>query len=172
MEMAKVTSKGQITIPVSIRRRLSINEGDKLLFIDSPDGVVMVNPDMLPAGRDAELREIDRKNEEAKAQAVDAAQMIEPAGPAAADSAADVAGQGADVVGQGADVVGQGADVAPLLASGETADAQRPGVPPRFVAASAPTPAQTTDKPEPRFKGYDVSALLDDIRSIGTSTLK
>jgi len=47
MEIAKVTSKGQITIPVSIRRRLSIKEGDKLLFIDSPDGVVMVNPDML-----------------------------------------------------------------------------------------------------------------------------
>ncbi|MCL2227714.1 MAG: AbrB/MazE/SpoVT family DNA-binding domain-containing protein [Oscillospiraceae bacterium] len=48
MEMAKVTSKGQITIPVSIRRRLSINEGDKLLFIDRPEGVIMVNPDMLP----------------------------------------------------------------------------------------------------------------------------
>ncbi|MCL2366888.1 MAG: AbrB/MazE/SpoVT family DNA-binding domain-containing protein [Oscillospiraceae bacterium] len=50
MEMAKVTSKGQITIPVSIRRRLNIDEGDKLLFIDSPDGVVMVNPNMLSGG--------------------------------------------------------------------------------------------------------------------------
>ena len=53
MEMAKVTSKGQITIPVSIRRRLNINEGDKLLFIDRPDGVMMVNPDMLQAGQRA-----------------------------------------------------------------------------------------------------------------------
>ena len=51
MEMAKVTSKGQITIPVSIRRRLGINEGDKLLFIDRPEGVMMVNPDMLPGGQ-------------------------------------------------------------------------------------------------------------------------
>ena len=51
MEMAKVTSKGQITIPVSIRRRLDINEGDKLLFIDTPEGVVMVNPDQLPGGK-------------------------------------------------------------------------------------------------------------------------
>jgi len=50
MEMAKVTSKGQITIPVSIRRRLNIDEGDKLLFIDRPEGVIMVNPDMLPGG--------------------------------------------------------------------------------------------------------------------------
>jgi len=54
--MAKVTSKGQVTIPVSIRRRLDIKEGDKLLFIDSPDGVVMVNPDMLPAGQDADAQ--------------------------------------------------------------------------------------------------------------------
>ena len=52
MEMAKVTSKGQITIPVSIRRRLMINEGDKLLFIDRPDGVMMVNPDLLGSGQD------------------------------------------------------------------------------------------------------------------------
>jgi len=51
MEMAKVTSKGQITIPVSIRRRLNIDEGDKLLFLDSPDGgVIMVNPNMLQGG--------------------------------------------------------------------------------------------------------------------------
>ena len=53
MEMAKVTSKGQITIPVSIRRRLKINEGDKLLFIDRPDGVMMVNPGMLESAQSA-----------------------------------------------------------------------------------------------------------------------
>jgi len=44
MEVAKVTSKGQITIPISIRRRLGVNEGDKVLFIYKPDGVLMVNP--------------------------------------------------------------------------------------------------------------------------------
>ena len=47
MELAKVTSKGQVTIPVSIRKRLGIKDGDKLMFIDRPDGVVMVNPTML-----------------------------------------------------------------------------------------------------------------------------
>ena len=57
MEMAKVTSKGQITIPISIRRRLGINEGDKLLFIDRPDGVMMVNPDMLSGGQVEESAE-------------------------------------------------------------------------------------------------------------------
>ena len=55
LEMAKVTSKGQITIPVSIRRKLGINEGDKLLFIDRPDGVLVVNPNMLHMERFDEL---------------------------------------------------------------------------------------------------------------------
>ena len=44
MEVAKVTSKGQITIPISIRRKLEINEGDKVLFIYKSEGVMMVNP--------------------------------------------------------------------------------------------------------------------------------
>ena len=59
MEMAKVTSKGQITIPVSIRRRLQINEGDKLLFIDRPEGVMMVNPDSLQDGLVEELKKTE-----------------------------------------------------------------------------------------------------------------
>jgi len=44
MELAKVTTKGQITIPVAIRKKLGIKDGDKLLFIEKPDGVVMINP--------------------------------------------------------------------------------------------------------------------------------
>jgi len=50
MEVAKVTSKGQITIPISIRRSLEINEGDKVLFIYKPDGVMMVNPNTFQDG--------------------------------------------------------------------------------------------------------------------------
>jgi len=64
MEMAKVTSKGQITIPVSIRRRLGINEGDKLLFIDRPEGVMMVNPDLLPGGQTVANLESGIRNSE------------------------------------------------------------------------------------------------------------
>jgi AbrB family looped-hinge helix DNA binding protein len=47
MELAKVTTKGQVTIPISIRKRLGIKDGDKLLFVEKPDGVVMVNPTMM-----------------------------------------------------------------------------------------------------------------------------
>ena len=43
MEPAKVTSKGQVTIPVAIRRLLGIQEGDKLLFIEEGDRVVMMH---------------------------------------------------------------------------------------------------------------------------------
>ena len=47
MELAKVTSKGQVTIPIAIRKRLGIKDGDKLLFVEKPDGVVLMNPTMM-----------------------------------------------------------------------------------------------------------------------------
>lgn len=43
MELAKITSKGQITIPVSVRRKLGVRDGDKVMFLDEGQGVVMVN---------------------------------------------------------------------------------------------------------------------------------
>ena len=47
MELAKVTTKGQITIPIAIRKRLGVKNGDKLLFVDRPDGIVLMNPTMM-----------------------------------------------------------------------------------------------------------------------------
>ena len=47
MELAKVTSKGQVTIPIAIRKRLGIKNGDKLLFIETSDGVLIVNPTIM-----------------------------------------------------------------------------------------------------------------------------
>jgi len=38
-KIAKVTSKGQVTIPREIRRRLGVRAGDKLEFDDSGNGV-------------------------------------------------------------------------------------------------------------------------------------
>ncbi len=43
MDIARVTSNGQITIPADIRRRLNINDGDKVLFMESDEGVLMLN---------------------------------------------------------------------------------------------------------------------------------
>lgn len=36
---AKVTSKGQVTVPREIRRRLGVRTGDRLLFEEDGDGV-------------------------------------------------------------------------------------------------------------------------------------
>jgi len=47
MEIAKVTSNGQITIPADIRRRLNIKDGDKVLFLESDDGVLMLNSSLI-----------------------------------------------------------------------------------------------------------------------------
>lgn len=43
VELAKVTSKGQITIPIAIRKLLGIKEGDKVLFVQEGGKVVMRN---------------------------------------------------------------------------------------------------------------------------------
>jgi AbrB family looped-hinge helix DNA binding protein len=32
MELAKITSKGQVTIPVGIRKELGLKKGDKIVF--------------------------------------------------------------------------------------------------------------------------------------------
>ncbi|MGN0483746.1 MAG: AbrB/MazE/SpoVT family DNA-binding domain-containing protein [Lachnospiraceae bacterium] len=46
MELAKVTSKGQITIPIEIRRKLGIKNGDKVLFMEESGRVYMMNSSM------------------------------------------------------------------------------------------------------------------------------
>ena len=46
MELAKVTSKGQITIPIDIRKKLGVKEGDKILFIEEEGRVIMMNSSM------------------------------------------------------------------------------------------------------------------------------
>ena len=57
MEIAKVTSNGQITIPSDIRRRLNIKDGDKVLFMESDAGVLMFNSSMIA------LRQLQRDME-------------------------------------------------------------------------------------------------------------
>jgi len=43
MELATVTSKGQITIPASIRRELGLKEGSKILFYKKGNDIVIQN---------------------------------------------------------------------------------------------------------------------------------
>ena len=47
MDVAKLTVKGQVTIPVEIRRKLGLKEGDKVLFVEQGDNVVLMNSNRL-----------------------------------------------------------------------------------------------------------------------------
>ena len=47
MESAKVTAKGQVTIPKSIREFLEIKEGSKIFFIQKGDNVIIKNSAMI-----------------------------------------------------------------------------------------------------------------------------
>ncbi|MCI9510735.1 MAG: AbrB/MazE/SpoVT family DNA-binding domain-containing protein [Angelakisella sp.] len=46
MELAKITSKGQITIPVEIRKKLGVKEGDKVLFLEEAGRIYILNSSM------------------------------------------------------------------------------------------------------------------------------
>ncbi|MBP5450124.1 MAG: AbrB/MazE/SpoVT family DNA-binding domain-containing protein [Spirochaetales bacterium] len=43
MELAKLTSKGQITIPLMIRNLLKLKTGDKIFFVENSDKVYITN---------------------------------------------------------------------------------------------------------------------------------
>ena len=47
MELAKISSKGQITLPISIRRALKLKDGDKVAFIERNGQYVLINPVLL-----------------------------------------------------------------------------------------------------------------------------
>ena len=47
MELAKVTTKGQITIPKAIRDFLQIKEGSKIIFLQKGNDIVIKNSAMI-----------------------------------------------------------------------------------------------------------------------------
>ena len=53
MELAKMTSKGQLTVPVSIRKKLGIGAGDQLLFYEREGQIILapVTPASLAAAQ-------------------------------------------------------------------------------------------------------------------------
>ena len=47
MELAKITLRGQITIPVGIRKKLGVKDGDKVVFFEENGRIIMENSAML-----------------------------------------------------------------------------------------------------------------------------
>lgn len=44
MEIAKITANGQITLPIVIRRRLNLKDGDKIAFVENDGEYKIINP--------------------------------------------------------------------------------------------------------------------------------
>ena len=51
MEVAKISSKGQITIPVSVRNKLKLKSGDKLVIMEENGRFYFENSAMLAVKR-------------------------------------------------------------------------------------------------------------------------
>lgn len=69
MELAKVTTKGQITIPKAIRERLDLKEGSKIIFIDNGNDIIIKNSAMLSLEKiqnafEGEAERLNLKSEE------------------------------------------------------------------------------------------------------------
>ena len=47
MELAKITMRGQINIPVSIRKLLGVKDGDKVIFLEENGRVIVENAAMI-----------------------------------------------------------------------------------------------------------------------------
>lgn len=54
MEVATLTSKGQLTIPVAVRKKLDLKQGDKVVFIRDDHGVRILNASALTFGKGGE----------------------------------------------------------------------------------------------------------------------
>jgi antitoxin PrlF len=54
MNLARVSSNGQITVPVEIRRKLNIKEGDKIIFLENASGEIIIQNSSKIAIREAQ----------------------------------------------------------------------------------------------------------------------
>ena len=69
MEVAKITSRGQITIPIDIRKRLGVREGDKVVFLEEQGRIVVANAAKIAFANmrrafDGEAERLDLKDEQ------------------------------------------------------------------------------------------------------------
>ena len=72
METATVTSKGQVTLPASLRRKLGIQEGSQLLFIEDEVGVRMLREEDI----ERMYRDIDRARKDLGLTKGDVAEVV------------------------------------------------------------------------------------------------
>lgn len=69
MELAKVTTKGQITIPKAIREILNLKDGSKIIFLQKGNDIIIKNSAMLALEKiqdafEGEAERLDLDNED------------------------------------------------------------------------------------------------------------
>ena len=69
MDLAKVMSKGQVTIPINIRKKLNLKEGDKVIFIEKDGYTVIANSalialEQIQDGFEGEVEKLNLKTED------------------------------------------------------------------------------------------------------------
>jgi AbrB family looped-hinge helix DNA binding protein len=47
MELAKITTRGQLTLPIAIRKKLNVSEGSKVVFLEDKGRIIIENAGML-----------------------------------------------------------------------------------------------------------------------------
>ena len=47
LDIARISVKGQVTIPVEIRRKLGLKDGDKVVFMEKSGEIVLMNSNRL-----------------------------------------------------------------------------------------------------------------------------
>ena len=65
MNLARVSSNGQITVPIDIRRKLAIQEGDKIIFFEKNGEVVLKNSSVFAIREaQADLKDVNISEED------------------------------------------------------------------------------------------------------------
>jgi AbrB family looped-hinge helix DNA binding protein len=49
LSVSRLQKRGQVTIPIEIRQRLGLEEGDMVAFVETSEGIVISPQEMLPA---------------------------------------------------------------------------------------------------------------------------
>jgi AbrB family looped-hinge helix DNA binding protein len=47
LDMARISVKGQVTIPVAVRKTLGLKEGDKVVFAQKGENIILLNSNRL-----------------------------------------------------------------------------------------------------------------------------
>lgn len=73
MELAKITTKGQVTIPKAIREMLNLKDGSKIIFLQKGNDIIIKNSAMLALEKiqDAFEGEAERLNLETEEDVVE-----------------------------------------------------------------------------------------------------